>query len=207
MDRLPAVGRALALLATLLAVAGCGGAGEEPQRSRFEGVKAVATPDVSRYCDTLWTANGAPNLGLPALEPARPGTAVPRLAADRFIWVNLWATWCGPCRREMPLVLKFAEQLRADGVKVDLWFVSIDDDPGELARFLKENPGVAPGNSVRVTTSRELEGWMKQLTTAPATSIPINIVAAPGGKVRCIRVGSLREGDYPVVRALFQPSR
>ena len=207
MDRLPALGRALALLATLLVIAGCGGAGEEPGRSRFEGVKAVATPDVSRYCDTLWTAAGAPRLSLPAVQSARPGAGVPFLATDRFVWINLWATWCGPCRREMPLLLSFADQLRAEGVRVDLWFLSIDEDAAELARFLKENPEVAPGNSVRVTTRRELEGWMKQLTTAPAASIPINIVAAPGGEVRCIRVGSLREGDYPVIRALFRPSR
>jgi len=37
----------------------------------------------------------------------------------------------------------------------------------------------------------------------PTGSIPLQVIAAPGGKVRCIRAGSLREGDYPIVKALF----
>jgi thiol-disulfide isomerase/thioredoxin len=196
--------RHLPLLLLGLLLVGCGARTEEPARSRVEGVKAVATPDIGHFCDSTWSGDASPLLSLPKVEPARPGTRLPSVATDRFVWINLWATWCGPCRREMPLVLKFVERLRLEGVGVDLWFVSIDDTAADLTRFLKEYPEVAPGNSVRVVSQKEFETWMKQLTTAPATSIPINLVAAPGGRLRCIRVGSLREGDYPVVKTLFR---
>ena len=172
--------------------------------SRVEGVKAAATPDPARFCDALWSADAAPLLTLPAVEPARPGSTPPPLGRDRWVWVNVWATWCGPCRQEMPLVLAFADRLRADGVQVDLWFLSIDDKAPDLARFLAANPQVAPGNSVRAVSQRELDAWMKQYSAAPASSIPVNLVAAPGGRLRCIRVGALREGDYPLVRAAFR---
>jgi thiol-disulfide isomerase/thioredoxin len=205
MDRLPAVAvRAALALVPVLGALGCGGGAQEPVRSRVEGVKAAATPDVARFCDATWSEETAPVLSLPRVEPARPGTTVPALARDRFIWINLWATWCGPCRREMPLVIKFAERLQAEGVAVDLWFISIDDRAEDLSRFLQENPGVAPGSSVRVVSQKEFATWMKQYTSAEASSIPINLVAAPGGRLRCIRVGSLRDGDYPTVKAVFR---
>lgn len=205
LDRLSAVSRAArVLLLTSLVLWGCGGDTATPQRSRVEGVKAVATPDITRFCDATWPVQLGPPLTLPRVEPARPGTVVPQLATDRFVWVNLWATWCGPCRREMPVVLKLAERLQAEGVNVDVWFVSIDEAEDYLAQLLTTSPEVAPGRSVRVVSPKEFEHWMRQYTSAPATSIPINLMAGPGGRVRCLRVGSLREGDYPVVRAVFR---
>jgi thiol-disulfide isomerase/thioredoxin len=172
--------------------------------SRVEGVKAVRTPDASRFWDSTWSGDDAPSLSLPSVEPARPGGEATLLPGDRWVWVNLWATWCGPCKREMPLLLAFAERLRAEGVAVELWFVSVDDDASTLARFLAENPEVAPGHSVRVLSQSELESWMKRYTAAPVSAIPVNLVAAPGGRLRGLRAGSIREGDYPLVRALFR---
>ncbi|WP_022963444.1 TlpA family protein disulfide reductase [Halopseudomonas pelagia] len=51
---------------------------------------------------------------------------------DRPLVVNLWATWCPPCRREMP-VLADAQQREADIVFV---FVNQGEGPGEIIRFL-----------------------------------------------------------------------
>ncbi len=187
---------------TALALA-CGGE-QEPMRSRVEGVKAPSTVSVGTWCDTSWTGGAGPALTLPKVEAARPGETVPPLVAERRVWVNLWATWCLPCRREMPLILKLAERLRAEGKPVDLWFVSLDESADDLARFLKENPDVAPGNSVRAVSQQELDAWMTTFTQAPPSSIPINLMAGPGGHLQCVRVGSLRDGDYPVVKAVLE---
>ena len=51
---------------------------------------------------------------------------------NRPLVVNLWATWCPPCRREMP-VLADAQQREADIVFV---FVNQGEGPGEIIRFL-----------------------------------------------------------------------
>jgi hypothetical protein len=103
----------------------------------------------------------------------------------------------------MPLVLRWHEQLAKDGIAADLWFLSVDAKEQDLTSFLQENPAVAPGNSVRLATASDLERWLGGFPGAPTGSIPLQIIAAPGGKVRCIRDDALREGDYPLVRALF----
>ena len=204
LDRLPtliAVALALALTAAMLA--GCGG-GEQPRISRVEGVKASGqAPSPERWCDVFYTGADAPALVLPRVVPARPGEPLPALRTDRWVWVNLWATWCGPCRREMPLLLRWHEQLGRDGIAADLWFLSVDEREQDLTRFLQENPSVAPGNSVRLAAAPDLARWLAGFHGAPTGSIPLQVIAAPGGKVRCIRAGSLREGDYLIVKALL----
>jgi thiol-disulfide isomerase/thioredoxin len=204
MDRLSPVGH-LALAALVFVSAGCGHEPAQPAMSRVEAVAATGEqPDPARWCDALYTGPDAPELVLPEVVPARPGGTIPRLPTDRWVWVNVWATWCGPCRREMPLLETWAEHLRKEGRDVDLWFVSVDDSDADLARFLTEHPDLARGTSVRLASSKELDGWLKRFQKEPSTAIPIQILAAPGGKVRCVRAGSLRDGDLPLVEAMMR---
>ncbi len=196
---------ALTLAAIAVLAAGCG-RGDQPARSRTESVRATgASPDLRRWCDAFSPASAAPLLVLPPVKPARGGAAVPTVSADRWVWINVWATWCGPCRREMPLLLDWNRQLARDGEPADIWFLSVDDQQADLTRFLAENPGVAPGTSLWLASKGGLDRWLASFPGAPTGTIPLQVIAAPGGRVRCIRAGSLRDGDYPIARALLAP--
>lgn len=65
-------------------------------------------------------ANAAPRVGAPA--PAFVGKTIDGstfdLSAERghVVVVNLWATWCPPCRAEMPMLDTFYRQHQRDGL-------------------------------------------------------------------------------------------
>ncbi|HTE39801.1 MAG TPA: TlpA disulfide reductase family protein [Steroidobacteraceae bacterium] len=63
-----------------------------------------------------------------------------RLADQRgkVVLLNFWATWCAPCREEMPVFSKWQKDLQAKGLKVI--GVSMDDDATEVKRFLTQYP-------------------------------------------------------------------
>jgi thiol-disulfide isomerase/thioredoxin len=58
--------------------------------------------------------------------------------SGKTVFVNLWATWCGPCREELPHLEKFYQRVkgREDVVLVTL---NLDDNIGAVEPFLKEN--------------------------------------------------------------------
>jgi thiol-disulfide isomerase/thioredoxin len=59
-----------------------------------------------------------------------------RKSPSEFTIVNIWATWCPPCRKEFPALLNFKKK----HPEVSLQFVSGDspEDRGEVGKFLRE---------------------------------------------------------------------
>jgi thiol-disulfide isomerase/thioredoxin len=202
VDRLPVVIRFLPLL-LVAGLAGCPAAEKAPPpNTRYQAVKVTAKALPDPWCDLEFAAGNGARLVLPPATPARK--PVGALPTGRWVWFNLWATWCKPCLREMPVLRGWRDRLRQDGVALDVWFVSLDEDADELAKFLATHADVAPAPSLRATDPADLRAWVKNYTLDGSMPIPIHILAAPDGRVRCVRNGSLYEGDYPKVAALFR---
>jgi thiol-disulfide isomerase/thioredoxin len=54
----------------------------------------------------------------------------------RVVFVNVWATWCGPCRDELPALVKLQHRLGKDGLDLILVSADFDVSPDKLATFL-----------------------------------------------------------------------
>ncbi|MBI4545952.1 MAG: TlpA family protein disulfide reductase [Gemmatimonadetes bacterium] len=59
----------------------------------------------------------------------------------RVVVLNFWATWCAPCRREMPALERLYQELQPQGLEVVA--ISVDAVPGQLDGLAR------PGGDVR----------------------------------------------------------
>ena len=109
-------------------------------------VRLFGTGDISEVPSAL-IGKPAPEFALPPLEGmAANGTPLPGLArADligRVTLVNIFASWCGPCRIEHPLLMELAKDERLRVVAINY-----KDRPENAGRFLDRlgNPYAAIG--------------------------------------------------------------
>jgi cytochrome c biogenesis protein CcmG/thiol:disulfide interchange protein DsbE len=80
--------------------------------------------------------SGAPGFTLPSVTGGSKSLADYR---GKVVMLNFWATWCGPCKREIPDFIEMQEALRDDGLEI----VGVSlDQPGEesnVAQFVRQN--------------------------------------------------------------------
>ncbi len=93
---------------------------------------------------------------------------------------NLWATWCTPCRREMPALERLWKADRTRG------FVVVGIDEGEqrdaVARFVR---------SVGVTYPILLDRDMQYATAFSVFGFPTSVLVRPDGNVDAVATGEL----------------
>ena len=56
----------------------------------------------------------------------------------KVVLLDLWASWCTPCREELPLLDDLAERLRGEGVEIVA--VSVDEDRNAAAELVHTRP-------------------------------------------------------------------
>ena len=77
----------------------------------------------------------APDVALTGPDGAE--TTVAAAAGPELTVVNFWATWCAPCRKEMPSLAALAEARAADGLALVL-VATGRNSPEAIARFATE---------------------------------------------------------------------
>jgi thiol-disulfide isomerase/thioredoxin len=82
----------------------------------------------------------------PSLTPVYGSELVNMVKASgkRGVLINAWASWCGPCKVEMPMLVKLREKYLARGI--DVWFVSVNQsaEAPQVLQVLNERKVPAP---------------------------------------------------------------
>lgn len=120
-----------------------------------------------------------PNLELPCLT-AGSSVDVARLSGRPTV-VNLWASWCTPCREEMPVLQQ--TQTREQGA-VQFLGVNTKDRPDWAADFLRE---------VEVRYPEVVDRSGRLLTAVRSPGLPVTIVLDREGRLSGQQVGRVSQ--------------
>jgi len=184
----------------LLACDGGAGAPPTPPPSRVDVVAAApqAKADIAGFCEARPAPGTGPKLSLPALDGSLEAPSL----TGRWTWVNVWATWCGPCVEEMPRLIGWPDKLKQDGLDVQLLFLSTDIEPSQLTAFAKRNAWAPP--TLRMADGSAAPAWVESLDLGLAPVLPLHLFVNPQGEVVCARAGSVQSDAYGTVKALLQ---
>jgi peroxiredoxin len=108
--------------------------------------------------------------------------------------VNFWATWCPPCREEMPSMQRAHAAVSKEGI--GLVAINVGEDADTVAEFLAD---------ARVEFPLPLDEASKVVMSYPVRGLPTTFVVDPDGRLTYVATGG-REWDDPAlldqVRAL-----
>ncbi len=98
----------------------------------------------------------------------------------RVVMINFWATWCGPCRQEMPQLNKLYDKYHAAGFV--LLGVNVDDNPSHAAELAKK---LGLNFPILLDTDKTVSR-LYDLSTMPST-----VLIDRDGRVRYVHKGYL----------------
>ncbi len=130
-----------------------------------------------------------PSLKVTSLD----GEVLPLAAArGKLVVLNIWATWCGPCRKELPSLQRLSQTL--DARRFEVLGVALDEDAHVVREYLIDK-GVSYPN------------WLDPALKAAddvlgITAYPYTFFISPEGRLLGRVVGLAEWDDPKVIRAL-----
>lgn len=146
----------------------------------FKVVSKFELPKPKRSEGSEWEGKEAPDFELTSLD----GRRKVKLSdlRGKVVLLDFWASWCGPCREELPHIEKIHKELSGKGLVV----LGINDEPPDVAKkFVKEQ-------GLTFTTLHDDGGKVHRLYGVEF--IPTTIIVGRDGKVVERFVGYTEEG-------------
>ena len=139
--------------------------------------------------DGVTVAHRGERLAPLALGSLHDGKQVdlPGAFAGRPLIINVWATWCAPCVKEMPELQRFAAQQGANGVQV----VGIAlDDQAAVQAFLQRVPVSYP---ILLDTAGPADAGVR--LGNPKGVLPYSVLVSDDGRLLKQRIGPFADGE------------
>lgn len=146
---------------------------------RAGGLSAV----VLAVCVAASAAVAAPPAPAPAAHEVDPAAFREALRRERgrVVILNLWATWCSPCLKEIPDLVALAEELRGSGVT--LIGVAVDDPTPGAAQVESFRKRYFPGFTTYARSGGELDDLASVIDPAWNEVVPTTYIIGRDGRV------------------------
>jgi cytochrome c biogenesis protein CcmG/thiol:disulfide interchange protein DsbE len=134
-----------------------------------------------------------PEFALPPALPGRPGLSSASLRQGRPHIVNIFASWCLPCRVEAPQLQALVNR----GIPIDA--IAVRDRPEDLVRFLAAWGD--PFRAIGADTDRRVQ---MELGSA---GVPETFVIDGRGVIVRQHIGAIMPADLPAIIAAYEAAR
>ena len=152
-------------------------------------VLAADLPPLSHSLTKL-APKAAPVLKLKGLDGTPHDLAQLR---GRVVLVNFWATWCPPCRREMPSMERLSQTLKGEAFSV--LAVDVGEDADTIDAFTSQFDAMPTFPILLDTRSRTRQAWK-------VAGLPTTFLVDRQGRIVASAIGG-REFDHPeIVKAI-----
>ena len=131
-----------------------------------------------------WTGGPTPALRLKDLEGGSHSLEAYR---GKVVVLNFWATWCEPCREEMPSLNRLRHSLK--GLPVEMFAVNVGEGEARIAGFLGKVPVDFP--VLLDADSQVSRAWKVRL-------MPTTFIIGTDGRVRYTYAGGRDWADESV---------
>jgi thiol-disulfide isomerase/thioredoxin len=151
----------------------------------LQGILAARAPAAPPGLVLARRGQRIPTIRLPDLDAHI--VELPQRFTGRRLLINVWATWCGPCIREMPELQRFSLQQAANGVQV----VGIAlDDAASVRSFLEHTPVDYP---ILLETPGPADAGVR--LGNPQGVLPYSVLVSADGRLLKQRIGPFAEGE------------
>ncbi len=96
----------------------------------------------------------------------------------KIVYVDIWATWCAPCRAELPKAKEIHNRLSTNE-KIAFLYVSIDNETDKWKKFLKADPNFK-GMHMNISDSAQVSNLSKAYQMA---GVPTYLLINQEGKI------------------------
>ena len=147
----------------------------------------------------------APAIELAAVDGSRFSLAA---AKGQVVFVNFWATWCPPCREEMPSMLRLARDLEARYPgKFKMVAVSVDEDLAAVRQYFGAPPFAGLPKELTIAHDPDQAVTRTYYCTArgtcPDLKFPETYIVDKAGRLVAYVVGP-RDWDHPGARLFLE---